>query len=378
VEFEPEDVLIKPDYGAVANQLVRHSLRVLPGEVVTILGRADSLDFCEALELECRRLEAFPLVLVNSDASLLAALRDPQISEEQLAKPSPQLLVALEKSDIIITTFFERADPRSFHSADIDPQRYGALLRSEEAPSDIIYDGKRRWLGTEVPTPAQAAALGCHWPTLHNIYWKAMSSDYVAIGVIAERLRTRLNKTNRLHLLGDNGTDLQIELGGRPIECDDGVISERDMEEGAFFLNMPSGEVCFAPPETSATGRVFIEQAFWQGRAVRDLLLEFKNGKVEALEATEGLELFNEVINSSGGDSAMLGEFGIGLNPAVDRVLGFTLLDEKILGAAHIALGENRPLGGNNNSSLHWDLVIQHVTVLADDELILDKGKLLI
>jgi aminopeptidase len=287
-------------------------------------------------------------------------------------------LVALEKSDIIITTFFERADPRSFHSADIDPQRYGALLRSEEAPSDVIYDGKRRWLGTEVPTPAQAAALGCHWPTLHNIYWKAMSSDYVAIGVIADRLRTRLNKTNRLHLLGDNGTDLQIELGGRPIECDDGVISERDMEEGAFFLNMPSGEVCFAPPETSATGRVFIEQAFWQGRAVRDLLLEFKNGKVEALEATEGLELFNEVINSSGGDSAMLGEFGIGLNPAVDRVLGFTLLDEKILGAAHIALGENRPLGGNNNSSLHWDLVIQHVTVLADDELILDKGKLLI
>jgi len=36
-----------------------------------------------------------------------------------------------------------------------------------------------------------------------------------------------------------------------------------------------------------------------------------------------------------------LGEFGIGLNPAIDRVIGYTLLDEKMLGTAHVALGEN-------------------------------------
>ena len=59
----------------------------------------------------------------------------------------------------------------------------------------------------------------------------------------------------------------------------------------------------------------------------------------------------------------LLGEFGIGLNPAIDQVTGCTLLDEKMLGTAHIALGENRALGGINNSALHWDLVIQNVRI---------------
>ena len=65
------------------------------------------------------------------------------------------------------------------------------------------------------------------------------------------------------------------------------------------------------------------------------------------------------MVANGGGDSEILGELGIGLNPAITRVTGCTLLDEKMVGTAHVALGENRALGGVNNSALHWDLVIQ-------------------
>jgi aminopeptidase len=370
--------IIQPDYKVIARQLIRVSARVQPGEAVTILGRADSLEFCEALELECRRVGALPLVVVGSDSALLAALSDPDVTLEQLASSSPPLLAALKASDLVITTFFERANPLAFHPPHILPERIEAQRRSEVAPSDIIFDGKRRWLGTEIPTPAQAEALGCQWETLHNNFWEAMQADYVAIGVQAEKVKARLSGAQEVRILADNGTDLTLKIGGRPLECDDGIISEQDIQAGALYLNMPSGEVCFAPPEYSAQGRAVVEAAFWQGRVVRELVLNFDTGLASAISAAEGLELFREVVGGGGKDGARLGEFGIGLNPAIERVIGFTLLDEKIYGTIHLALGENRPLGGTNNSQIHWDLVLSKVTVLVDGLPLLQDGKLLV
>ena len=53
-----------------------------------------------------------------------------------------------------------------------------------------------------------------------------------------------------------------------------------------------------------------------------------------------------------------LGELGIGTNPGIDRATGSTLLDEKIAGTVHLALGRSYPeTGGTNTSGLHWDLI---------------------
>lgn len=373
----PEDLLgAIQRYALVAERLLRTSARVKAGERVTILGRADSLDFCEALELECRRLGALPFVVVGSDAALLAALSDESISEAALAQASPQLLAALQVSDLVITTFFERAEPARF--SDISPTRQRAIKQSEEAPSNIIYDGKRRWIGTEVPTPGQAWSLGLDWPLLQAMFWQAMQVDYVLLEDLARRLAERLAGTRRLRLRDAGGrTDLVLPqaAGGRPLERDDGIISAEDIAEGAVYLNLPSGEVCFAPPEQSARGKVYIETAYWQGQPIRGLELEFAQGVVKPLRAEYGFELFCEVVRNSGGDSARLGEFGIGLNPAVTHVTGLTLLDEKMIGTCHLALGENRALGGLNDSALHWDLVVQNAILEADGQILLENGK---
>lgn len=363
-------------YAEVAGRLLRTSVGVRAGERVTILGRADSLEFCEALELECRRLGALPFVVIGSDAALLAALHDESIPETTLAQASPQLLAALEASDLVITTFFERAEPA--HFGKVSPARLRALKQSEEAPSNIIYDGKRRWVGTEVPTPGQARSLGQDWPSLNTMFWQAMQADYPLLERQARRLARRLAETKKLRLRDAAGkTDLLLPqaAGGRPLERDDGIISAEDLAEGAVYLNLPSGEVCFAPPEQSAYGKAFIETAYWQGQPIRGLELEFVGGVVRPVRAESGFELFCEVVRNSGGDSARLGEFGIGLNPAVTRVTGLTLLDEKMIGTCHLALGENRALGGINDSALHWDLVVQNAILEADGDIILKDGQ---
>ena len=53
-----------------------------------------------------------------------------------------------------------------------------------------------------------------------------------------------------------------------------------------------------------------------------------------------------------------LGEIGIGTNVGIDRPTGSTLLDEKMAGTVHLALGRSYPeTGGRNSSALHWDLI---------------------
>jgi aminopeptidase len=54
-----------------------------------------------------------------------------------------------------------------------------------------------------------------------------------------------------------------------------------------------------------------------------------------------------------------------------------TLLDEKIGGTVHLALGRAYPeTGGTNVSAIHWDLITRPSRVTADGEPILENGQL--
>ncbi len=56
--------------------------------------------------------------------------------------------------------------------------------------------------------------------------------------------------------------------------------------------------------------------------------------------------------------ASRLGELGIGTNFGIDRPTGTILLDEKLGGTVHLALGRSYPeTGGINASALHWDLI---------------------
>jgi aminopeptidase len=53
-----------------------------------------------------------------------------------------------------------------------------------------------------------------------------------------------------------------------------------------------------------------------------------------------------------------LGELGIGTNYGIDRFTKEILLDEKIGGTIHLAVGMSYPeTGGTNSSAVHWDMV---------------------
>jgi aminopeptidase len=88
-----------------------------------------------------------------------------------------------------------------------------------------------------------------------------------------------------------------------------------------------------------------------------------------------------KVLSTDAGASS-IGEFAMGTNMAVNRFCKDILIDEKIGGTIHIALGRSYPeCGGINTSAIHWDIVKdvrRDGTVLVDDTPILRNGEFLL
>jgi aminopeptidase len=85
--------------------------------------------------------------------------------------------------------------------------------------------------------------------------------------------------------------------------------------------------------------------------------LTFDEGRVVTASAERGGDRLAAALATDDG-ARYLGELGIGTNTGIDRATGSTLLDEKIVGTVHLALGRSYPeTGGTNSSALHWDLI---------------------
>ncbi|MFQ5800487.1 MAG: aminopeptidase, partial [Candidatus Hydrothermarchaeales archaeon] len=87
----------------------------------------------------------------------------------------------------------------------------------------------------------------------------------------------------------------------------------------------------------------------------------------------EGLsKIFRDIKNASN-----VAEIGIGVNPKA-RLTGNVLEDEKVLGTAHVAFGNNVNFGGKINAKVHIDGIIKEPTISVDGKGIAEKGFLLL
>ena len=107
--------------------------------------------------------------------------------------------------------------------------------------------------------------------------------------------------------------------------------------------------------------------------------LEFREGVVVSARADRGDDVLQAMLATDDG-ARRLGEIGIGTNFGIDRPVGMTLLDEKIGGTVHLALGRSYPeTGGTNESAIHWDMICDLRNggrLTADDTPILVDGRL--
>jgi aminopeptidase len=145
---------------------------------------------------------------------------------------------------------------------------------------------------------------------------------------------------------------------------------------------MPDGEIMTAPATSTLNGHIYFESpGIFGGRLIDDIRLAWRDGLlIEATSSTHE-DYLRAIVDSDAGAS-LLGEFAFGTNPYLNRFSKDILLDEKIGGTIHIALGRAYPeCGGTNDSVIHWDIVKdmrRQGVVYLDDQPVFWRGKFLI
>ena len=236
--------------------------------------------------------------------------------------------------------------------------------------------GDLRWNVTLFPTNAYAAAAGMSLREYEDFYYRACLCDqpdpvaaWEQAAAETYRLADWIEGREEVHIQGP-GTDLRLNVAGRHFKPADGKY------------NMPDGEFFTGPVEDSAEGEItFHLPATYAGREVAGVRFRFADGKVVDASADRGEEFLIEMLDTDDG-ARRLGELGIGTNFGISAGTGEILLDEKIGGTVHLAVGESYPeTGGVNESAIHWDMICdlrQGGSITVDGELLQRDGKFVV
>ena len=366
--------MIDPRVERLGELLANYSLEVREGQVL----RIDGFEVASPLALAVFRasLAAGAHPYVNLTLEGLTELLVEDGSEDQLTYISPVQWREIETIDALLTIWAE-TNTRSFTRADAG--RHSRLIAAHRQLSnrrwDRISKGEMRWCGTLHPTHAHAQDADMSLEEYENFVFGACHTDkedpashWQEVAVSLAARAGELASVRELRIVGPD-TDLRVGVAGRKWMAADGRY------------NMPDGEVFTSPLETETHGEIrYTFPAIFQGREVEDVRLRFDGGRVVAAQASHGNDYLQSLLDMDDG-ARVLGEVAFGLNYEIDRFTRNILLDEKIGGTMHLALGAGfQETGAKNSSGLHWDMICDlrdEGEVYADGELIWKAGSFL-
>ncbi|MGL4949435.1 MAG: aminopeptidase, partial [Anaeroplasmataceae bacterium] len=164
----------------------------------------------------------------------------------------------------------------------------------------------------------------------------------------------KLNELNlqSLHFKNSIGTDLTVGLANDNIFI--GGADYRVPDNVMFSANIPTEEIFCMPHKLKVNGKVFSTKPLsYQGDLIKDLYLEFKDGKVIDYSAKSGLQSLKSLIEFDEG-SSYLGEVALVAHnsPISNMNILFynTLFDENA--SCHLALGSSYETNMKNGSNL--------------------------
>ncbi|MBN2288548.1 MAG: aminopeptidase, partial [Candidatus Glassbacteria bacterium] len=223
-----------------------------------------------------------------------------------------------------------------------------------------------------------ACAAGARVATLPGItedcMVRCLNADYNKIAALSERVAKVMSAGSRARVTSPAGTDVSFSIEGRTAHADTGLV-----HKPGDISNLPAGEAYLAPVEDTAAGTVVFEAAVaGLGKLGNEKIrLGIEDGY--AVEITGGplAAKLESIVEPYGRDGFNLAELGIGTNDKA-RISGLILEDEKILGTVHLALGDNKSMGGRIGVSSHLDGLVLEPSVWIDDKLIMEGGRLLV
>lgn len=250
------------------------------------------------------------------------------------------------------------------------------LLNMSDKLGNIKELGKsfRRWIKKKKHRFVSAMSLGDLETGKISFIIDAIDINYKPFQAQHEKLRKMFDETEEIHITTNAGTDLYYN-----IKRINGISADGDYTQPGTGGNLPAGEV-YAPPNGKRI----------EGKVVIDGSSRVQNGTILVKEPIELKIVEGNIIEINGGKEAKelesalnwaasqakhpgsvrrICEFGIGLNPRA-KLIGATIVDDKVLGTAHIGIGSNYWFGGSIYAIIHLDQVFKNPKIYFDDKLI--------
>jgi len=345
----------------LGDSLVNYSLEMKPGEKLMIaMYEVETYPLALAVYGACIKAGGFPQIQFMSEALKHKVLQ--YGNEEQISWVPEIEAYGMEWADCYIAL---RGAFNLNECYDIPSYKLAKYQKAMGVVSSLRWQ-KTRWALVRVPNERFAQQANVSYEKIMDMFFDACGLDWPKEIAEWSRIAKELDKGSRLRLIG-RGTDLSFAF-------DDNLWSPSENKS-----NIPDGEIMITPKWETVSGKITFEfPATIGGKVIHNLSITFKDGLAAEVSADDNLDYVNHILDSDEG-SRRVGEFAFGTNPFVDICTTDILIDEKMGGTIHIALG--RPYDGSYYSSIHWDIIKDTRTeskVYVDDRLVFENGKFLV
>ncbi|WP_456406282.1 aminopeptidase [Caldithrix abyssi] len=230
---------------------------------------------------------------------------------------------------------------------------------------------------THTDAKRNACKAGARVATMPNIsestMMRTLNADYQLIARRTKRLAALLDEAKAVHLSSPLGTDLFMPIEGIKSIASSGLLLEKG--QGG---NLPSGEAFLMPQEGKSEGVLVVDASVAGiGMLKTPLKITIKNGFAVKMEGGKEADQLFAMLSRFGKDGMNVAEFGIGTNHAA-QIIGNILEDEKVMGTAHVAFGNNISMGGTFAVGIHVDAVLTKPSIYLDGHPLMLEGKLVL
>ncbi len=213
-----------------------------------------------------------------------------------------------------------------------------------------------------------------------QIMCEGMRADYDRVDRLSQKVIEKARRARFIRATTAAGTDIRAEMNPDYKWLKTSGIISPDK-----WGNLPGGEIFTAPGEVNGTFVVdgvvgdFLCAQYGLLEA-SPLTIEIRGNRIVSCSSkNRQLQQDFEAYTHTDENSDRVGEFAIGTNIGVERVIGNILQDEKFPGI-HIAFGNpyGEHTGAPWHSSTHIDVVGLRFNIWIEDEFVMREGKFLI
>jgi 2,5-dihydroxypyridine 5,6-dioxygenase len=196
-----------------------------------------------------------------------------------------------------------------------------------------------------------------------------------------EAAERRLASASELRFTNEAGTDVRYAIDGRPVLAEYGYT-----DRPGRWDHWPSGFLATLANEGGVSGRVVMAEGdilLPQMKAL-DAPIEFQieQGRVTEIRGKSDAEALRQFIEGYDDPRAYaVSHIGWGLNELADwsvDVPGIGMDSRAHCGNVLFSLGPDIEFGGANDTPCHLDLPMRRCTLFLDDEIIVEKGEIVV